>query len=502
MKKIRKLCFMLCLALLLQCLTVPVFASETTDPTDETTEATEAPVSTEVYEIPTVEYGSASVTNGCRTVNGMTPLMGSERILDTAQSAFIYETNTQTVIYSYNPDTHVYPGSLAKMMTALLAIENCDMDEVVTCSTRWNNTLPLQAVVADLKEGEEVTMYDLVVCLLVGSANDAALIIANHVASSTEAFVEMMNQRAKEIGCTDTNFTNVHGLDDAEQYTSARDMVKITVEACKNETFKEIFGTTLYTIEPTNKTDKDHDIQTGNHLMYERIITKFYDDRVKGGMPSYTSTSGASISCVAQNKSGDMNLVIVIMGADRTFNSYGNADYYGNFDEATELLVYAFGEFKICRVLYPDMALTQFPVSGGECEVVGQPNVAVNTVLPSNCQLDNLIFRYSVEGGGLRAPIEAGQKIATVQVWYTTSCITESEVFSMNPVRSTINSGVTIHSTATRDDSNLTGILKFLGGACLVILVPLGAYLIINSARRAAAQRKRRRRRASRRRSR
>ncbi len=498
MKKFRILWVALCLVLAFQQAALPICGQETGD--GETTETTEAQETVYTGEIPTVEYGNASVTNGCRTVNGQTPLMGTERILDTAQSAFIYETSTQTVIYAYNPDTHVYPGSLAKMMTALLAIENCDMDQVVTCSTRWNSSLPRQAVVADLKEGEQMTMYDLVACLLVGSANDAALNIAHTVASSEEEFVQMMNDRAKQIGCTDTNFTNVHGLDDPEQYTSARDMVKITVEACQNETFQELFGTTEYTIEPTNRTDEDHDIQTSNHLMYELIISKFYDERVTGGMPSYTSTSGASIACSAS--SGDMNLVVVVMGATRTFNASGNANYYGNFDEATELLESGFGDFKICRVLYPDMALDQFSVSGGECDVVGQPDVAVNTVLPNSCQLDDLIFRYTLEGGGLTAPIAQGDKIATVQVWYGISCVTESEVFAMNTVRSTINSGVSIQSTASRDDSSLTGVLKFLGIACLVIAVPVGAYLVINFARRAAAQRRRRRRRAGRRRSR
>ena len=102
----------------------------------------------------------------------------------------------------------------------------------------------------------------------------------------------------------------------------------------------------------------------------------------------------------------------------------------------------------------------------------------------------------------MRAPVEKGQKIGTVQVWYRTSCVTESEVFAMNPVRSQINSGVTISNAASRDDSNLSGILKFLGIVCVLFLLPVTLYLGINGMRRYLAQRKRRRRRASRRRSR
>lgn len=497
MKKIRNLCLVLCLVLLFQCAAVPAFATETTTATETEGEA-ENTVSN--YEIPTVEYGSASITNGCRTINGMTPLGGSDRILESAKAAFIYETTTQTVIYAYNPDTHLYPGSLAKILTALIAIEQCDMNEVITFSTKWNSTLPARSIVADLKEGEQVTMEALVYWVLLASANDAAMNIAGHIAGTQEAFVELMNQRAKELGCTDTHFTNAHGLDDDEQYTTARDMVKIVIAATQNETFREAFGTIGYTVPATNKTDEETLIETDNHLIYEYYLPQFNDDRVTGGKTSSTSGAGSSIICTAEDDG--MNLICCVMGAERTYTSKGATYYYGNFEEVMELLDLGFSNYKINRVLYPDMTLTQFPVSGGECKVVGQPDIAVNSVVPADSQLEDLIFRYSVEGGGLYAPIQQGQKIATVTVWYQTCCVTESEVFAMNPVRSTINSGVKISNAASRDDSNLSGILKFLGVACLLILVPLGIYLVINSARRAAAQKKRRRRRASRRRSR
>lgn len=501
MKKIRNLCLLLCLAILLQWIALPAQAEETADPTATETEVVETTEETLPYEEPpAVEYGSASVTNGCRTINGMTPLAGTERILETAQAAFVFETSTQTVIYGYNSDVRMYPGSLAKILTALIAIEQGNLDDMVTFSTQWNSTLPLRAQVADLKEGEEVTLEALLYWMMLESANDAALNIAGHIAGTQDAFVEMMNQKAQQLGCTESHFTNAHGLDDPEQYTTARDMTRIVLAAMENEEFKKIFGTLEFDVAATNKVEEERTIATDNHMMYQMILTKFYDQYVTGGKTSATAGSGSSLICTAERNG--LSMIVVVMGAERRYFDNGNVDYYGNFDEMVELLQYLYSGFKIARVLYPDMALTQFPVLGGECEVVGQPDIAVNSVVPINCQLDNLIFRYTVEGGGLTAPVEMGEKIATVQVWYRTSCITESEVFAMNPVRSSVNSGVTISSAASRDDSNLSGILTFLGAACLVILVPVGAYLVINAARRAMAQRKRRRRRASRRRSR
>lgn len=498
MKKISMLCMILCLSILLQCAAAPVAASETTDPSEATQETT-APKETEPYvEPPAVEYGSASVTNGCRTINGMTPLAGSDRILKSAQAAFIYEINTQTVVYAYNPDIRMYPGSLAKMLTALIAIEEGNLDEVVTFSTKWNSTLPARSIVADIKEGEEVTLEALVYWVLLASANDAALNIAGHIAGTQEAFAEMMNEKAEQLGCTNSHFTNAHGLDDPEQYTTARDMVKIVLAATQNETFKKAFGSKGYTVPPTNRTAEERIIETDNHLIYELYLPQFNVSSVTGGKTSSTAGGGSSLVCTAEDK--NMNIICLVMGAEREYSSNGLASYYGNFEEIMELLEFCFGEFKVSRVLYPDMSLDQFPVAGGECDVIAQPDISVNSVLPIDCQMKNLIFRYSVDNAA--APISQGEKLGSVTVWYRTSCVTESEIFAMNPVRSSVNSGVTIHSVATRDDSNVGGILKFLGSALAVVLVAVGGYLIINWARKTAARKRRRRRRASRRRSR
>lgn len=495
MKKNRFLSLMLCLLMLLQCVPFSAFA-------DETTESTEAPTEEETVpyeELPEVDYGGTPISNGCRTINGMTPLGGTEKILKSAQAAFIYEVNTETIIYSYNPDVRLYPGSLAKIMTALIAIEEGDMDEIVSFTTKWNSTLPGQAIVANLKEGEQVTLEALVYCTMLASANDAAMNIAGHIAGTQEGFVEKMNQRATEMGCTDTHFTNAHGLDDPDQYTTARDMVKIVLAATQNETFCEVFGAVGYKIPPTNRTEEEVTIESDNHLIYQLILPKFNRDEVTGGKTSSTGGSGSSLVCTAEDH--DMKLICLVMGTERVSQD-GIVSYYGNFEEMFDLLDFAFDGFRIARVLYPDQALSQFPVERGECDVVGYPDVSVNSVLPIDCTLNNLILRFTVEGGGLFAPIAKDQKIATVQVWYRTSCVAEAQVYAMNPVRSVVNSGVTINSVASRDDSNIWQFFKSLGMIALGLAALFGVYLVVNHMRRLAGQRRKARRRASRRRSR
>ena len=495
MKKIRVFSLLLAFIMLLSSLPLRILATETTEPV--VPEQTEETVPYE--EPPEVAYGGAPITNGCRTINGMTPLGGTDKILKSAQAAFIYEINTETVVYAYNPDMHLYPGSLAKIMTCLLAIENGDMDQKVTFSTQWNKSLPPQSIVCNLKEGEETTLGILIYWTMLYSANDAALNIASIIGGSQEGFVEMMNQRAKQMGCTDTVFTNVHGLDDPNQYTTARDMVKIVLEATKNETFCTVFGEDSVEMPPTNRSEKSRYINSDNHLIFRNILPKFNRSEVTGGKTSSTGGSGSSLIATAEKN--DMKLICLVMGTQREAVD-GVVSYYGNFEEMFDLLDFTFNGFRIARVLYPDMALNQFKVSGGECDVVGYPDSSVNSVMPIDCTLDNLILRYTVEGGGLNAPIAKDQKIATVQVWYRTSCVTESQVYSMNSVRSIVNSGVTINSVASRDDSNVWKFFRSLGMVLLTLVGLFAVYLVINNYRRIRGERRKAKRRAARRRSR
>ncbi len=490
MKKNSVLTFLLCLVLLHQWTVMPAAATQTDD--GVYTENT----------VPVTSVGDAAVTYGCRTLDAQIPLGGSDRFLKSAQSAFIYEKTTQTVIYAYNPDLHVAPASLSKILTALIAIEEGNLSDKITVSTREISHLPVGSLTAKFKNGEILTLKDVLYALVLTSANDAALIIAEYVAGDEVAFVKMMNERARELGCTNTNLTNCHGLDDAAQYTTARDMAKITLAACENETFMEIFGTTTYQIEPTNKHDDVQKFETGNHLIFDKNLIQFNDSRVTGGMPGYVSAaSGASISFTAE--ASNMSLVFVLMGCDRTFASNGwKVDYYGNFNEALDALEYTFDGYKVSRILYSGQSLKTFQVNNGQNPVVGTPKIELDTVLPNTAKMGNLNDKYTIVSGGLTAPIRSGDKIATVQLWYGSSCVAETELFAMTDVKSLANTGLKISSAASRDDSNLSDFLGFLGVLCLIVLGVVAVYLTYNSIMRSRIRAKRRRRRAERRRSR
>lgn len=499
MKKITWISLLLSVSLLLQsCAGNP---QETmTEPVLQTvvpqTEITTVPTMPPQSQIP---FGNVSILEGCRTIAGAIPLGGSDRMLETAQAVFVYETNTDTVIYAYNPDNKMAPGSLSKIMTALLAIELCEMDEEVTVSSRNISRLPAGSQNQNLKEGEILTVRDLLHCLLMYSANDAAIALAEHISGNQQGFVVLMNERAKDLGCTGTEFTNVHGLDNSVQYTTARDIARIVMAAMEHEAYREIMQTTGYTVPATNRSEERF-FNTSNYLISEAVISKYYNYRVTSGMQSYAAASGASLAFTAEDKG--MNLVFVLMGCYREFAANGwQVLSYGNFDEATVLMQHVLDNYKVNRILYDGQALEQFSVIDGESHVVGQPHVNYDTVLPKDATMDNLTRYYTTVGGGLTAPVSQDEMIATVQIRYRNSCIAEAELFAMSDVSSASDSGLTIQGTSTRTDGDMDGVLDVILTVCLVFLVPAAAYLGINAWRREQAKARRRKRRANRRRS-
>lgn len=496
MKKYRWIGMLLAVVLILQVFAPPVSATEVTTEPTETTQT--IPGETESSQIP---FGQVSIQNGCRTISGMSPLDGKERKLNTAQAVFVYEQNTDTVIYSYNADTKLSPGTLTKIVTALVAVELCELDEVVTVSSRNISRLPPGSQNVNLKEAEELTVEDLLHCLVLDLANDAAIALAEHVSGNQQGFLVLMNDRVKQMGCTGTEFNNIHGLDNATSWTTARDMARIMAEASKNETLVEIFKTTGYAVPPTNRTEKERSLVTQNYLISERVISKYYDQRVKIGMASYTTLSGASLVCTAEK--GKLDVVCVIMGALREYNpdKTWQVTSYGNFDEMVELLEYTFGNFKVNQVLYDGQSLEQFDVIDGESQVVGQPKVNYDSVLPIEAKMDNLTKYFSPMDGGLSAPITKGEMIGTVSIWYRNSCLAEAELFAMGDVSSKSNSGLTIQGEEALANNDGGGAMDVILTICLAILIPAGLYLTINAWRRSRARARRRKRRENRRRS-
>ena len=208
-------------------------------------------------------------------------LLGNDRLVKNLRSAIVFEANSNTLMYAWNADTQLFPASFVKIITALVAIEKGNLADIVTVSADAIASVPHDAVSAELVAGEEISLENLLYCLLLGSANDAAVVIAEHISGTEAAFVDLLNSYAIELGCKDTHFVNAHGLHSQQQYTTARDSARILAAAIKNEDFYRIFTATKHTIGETNKTPL-RNLLSGNLLM-DPNSKLYYDSRVVGG---------------------------------------------------------------------------------------------------------------------------------------------------------------------------------------------------------------------------
>ena len=225
MKKIPVISIFLALLMAIQLVPVQIFATEVEEPVQTEVTIEEIPEATEVT-LPTV-VGNASVNAGCSSINAVYPLVNSSQLDLKLGAALIYEMNSGTLIYTMNPDAKMYPASVTKVMTCLLALEYGNFDQMVTVSAEVVANRDPDGSHCSLVTDEEMSLKDLMYCLMVASANDAGSVISEFIACDEEAFVEMMNAKAQELGCVNTHFANPHGLHNENHYTTARDLAKI-----------------------------------------------------------------------------------------------------------------------------------------------------------------------------------------------------------------------------------------------------------------------------------
>lgn len=372
----------------------------------------------------------AGSTSGCRTLKADMALDPSGKILDTAKAVVLYELNTDSLVYTYNPDQQVNPTGLVKLLTALVAIEEGDLDDVVTVYRSTLDTVAIGAVSAGLKAGEEITLRDLLYCVMVSSANDAAAVIATHIGGDQSGFAQMLNAKAQALGCTASHFTNAHGLNDADQYSTARDLAIIAQAALENEIFTEMFRVTNYTVAATNLS-AERNLTTTNHMLNEKM--GYYDARVTGGKPAAATTTDRSMICTAEV--GDSRYLCVVMNVKGSVSSDGlSVTRYGIFEETEALLDYAFQKFAVRQIIDDSEAMYQYSVTGGENDVVLHPSRDVFVVLPNGFAKEDLHYSNVMDGALLTAPIGAGQKLGTLQISYQNILVGSCDLLAMYAV--------------------------------------------------------------------
>lgn len=234
-----------------------------------------------------------------------------------AGAAIVMDADTGAILYGKEMNRQCYPASITKIMTALLVIENCDLDETVAFSETAVSDLEPGAVTAFTSAGDTLTVRDCLYALLFRSANEVANALAEHVSGSVEAFANLMNEKAKALGCKNTHFVNPNGLSSTEHVTTAYDMALIARACMDNKTFLELESKDSHKIAGTKERPDGLTVTIGHKML--RDGTAYSDSRVVGGKTGFTTASGNTLVTMAED--GGRRLIAVVM-EDKTPNHY------------------------------------------------------------------------------------------------------------------------------------------------------------------------------------
>lgn len=342
-------------------------------------------------------------------------------------SAILVESSTGKILYEKNAYEKMYPASTTKVLTAILVLENCDLDEMATVSHNAIYSLPNGYVNANLQEGEEMSVKDLMYALMVKSANDAAIVLAEHVGGSVEGFADMMNEKALEIGCKNTHFVNPNGIHDDNHYTTAYDLYLMASYGMKNETFREYVSTASYTLPATNKyPTSDRLCITTNDMI--RPKSKYYNENVIGIKTGYTTE--AKNCLISGARKNDTELISVVLHSGT--NAEGLSERYV---DTAALFDYGFKDFEFSNIVEKDSIIQNIEIENGNKDTKNLDLIAKDTLtayINKEINLADLSPEIKLNEN-IVAPITAGTSLGSVtytvdNIEYTTELLASHDV--------------------------------------------------------------------------
>ncbi len=337
-----------------------------------------------------------------------------------ATAALLVDFDTGQVLYEQSADEQRYPASITKVMTALLTIEavgrgELSLDTVITATPEALYDITASSSTANIVAGEQLTVNNLLYCLMLPSANEAANILAIAVGGDIPAFVERMNTRAQELGMNSTHFMNPHGLHHADHYTTARDIYTMAKQAMTHPTFREIVSTGSYTVPATNLSEA-RVLHNTNALLTPKKYPGYTYSGTIGIKTGSTPEAGYCLLSAAK-KSG-RTLFSVVLGAQNPTN--GNKVDRQQYSESKRLLEWGFTNFKNATLLNKDTYLQEIPLrfSLQASHIVLQPAQSVTALIPGEFNEERLELRLKLNTEIASAPIQSGDVLGAVTVIY------------------------------------------------------------------------------------
>ncbi|HHW00472.1 MAG TPA: D-alanyl-D-alanine carboxypeptidase [Clostridiaceae bacterium] len=334
--------------------------------------------------------------------------VSAEELNFNARAYILVDAKTGQVLYEHNAtETRLYPASTTKIMTAILALELGDPDQIMTASKEAVYDIGKDGMNIGIMPGEQIPMRNLLDAMLISSANETANIIAENLCDTRQDFIDLMNEKAREIGALDTHFENPCGAHDDNHYTTAADMAKIAVYAMRNEEFRKIVEKKSYQMPPTNKHDDWPVLYSTNKLLRNSKNELF---RVTGIKTGYTGPAGQNLVSSAINDEG-MELIGVVMGVMQTTPTENSYTY------SEKLLEYGFKNFALQKVIDKNQTVKSVYVSEAEDNTEMLDLVTsdeLECVLPIDKSKWNISVNKVIDPQ-IVAPVQAGQVLGYIE---------------------------------------------------------------------------------------
>ncbi|MCL1951915.1 MAG: D-alanyl-D-alanine carboxypeptidase, partial [Oscillospiraceae bacterium] len=387
-----------------------------------------------------------------------------------------------------NEHMRTAPASLTKMMTAILVLEHCkDLSEVVTAPAYCLEILyGTSSSNAGIRIGEELTVEQLLYCLLVNSANEAATILADYVSGSQEAFVSLMNEKAKALGCENTHYVNVHGLDAEGHYTTAADIARIARYALGKEfkgaaVFERIVGTVTYELPANNKHDEPRTLLTTNRML-NKYYPDYYSPNVTGVKTGSTDQAGDCI--VARASQGGYNYLCVVMRGQKTVVAGGSYAVNTAFVDAKALLDWTFANIRLRQVAEKGKAVGGVPVEMARnvdyLQIV--PKEDVYALVPEGIGSGSVLVEPIADTvpESVMAPIQQGDTIALGAILYAGEEFARVDLVAAESV----SRSATMYLVSLAKQAVRSVLAKALLGAVLIAAAIYTAVLVLQAYRR------------------
>lgn len=328
-----------------------------------------------------------------------------------AGAAILLDSASEKIIYSKNESEKMYPASTTKILTAILTIENCNLNDVVTVPYEAIASIPSGYSVAALQPGEQLTVEQLLQVMMVHSANDAANVLAYHISGSIDAFSNLMNKKVEELGLTNTHFTNPSGMHDENHYTTAYDLAIIMKYCMKNTTFRSLSGLKYCKIPATNKYDERVFNTTNELLIYDNreVSSNYYYKYAIAGKTGYTTQ--AKNCLVSVSNKDDLELICVVLSVGLYPNNLS-----AKFVDTKTLFDYGYNNYTIRKLREKNAIATEIEIGNGTKETRNL-DLLISDDITVLVPQDDLETEFSPEiqiTDNLLAPIAQGQVVGKI----------------------------------------------------------------------------------------